>query len=143
TNLTSAGVVYPAAGAAGFVGAAVLALLVPARRRRVAVMTAGPSGTAAVVDVLPIGSRLAGNGLGEEIRRRVGWPVLGRIPKFVPAPEATRQAPAGGPPAILCTLHAPDSRPAEAYRGLRTALLVATGEQRSIIQITAPETGEG
>src|SRR5207253_2593941 len=52
-------------------------------------------------------------------------------------------APAGGPPAILCTLHAPHSRPAEAYRGLRTALLVAARDQHSAIQITAPETGEG
>jgi capsular exopolysaccharide synthesis family protein len=81
----------------------------------------------------------------EEIRRRLGMPVVGHVPYFEPDERAVQ--PADGSPAldpILCTVHHPKSREAEGYRGVRTALLFNAREGKNkVIQVTSPDTGDG
>jgi capsular exopolysaccharide synthesis family protein len=80
----------------------------------------------------------------EEIRRRLGLPVVGHIPHFV-AREEGEAAESDGPalaPA-LCTVHRSKSREAEAYRGVRTALYFASRGQHQVVQITSPDMGDG
>ncbi|MCI0683954.1 MAG: polysaccharide biosynthesis tyrosine autokinase, partial [Gemmataceae bacterium] len=96
----------------------------------------------------------------DEIRRRLGLPVFGHIPVIAAAPESAR---ASGPgqahiDPLLCALHAPKSRDAEAFRAIRTALYFSApcrgegrGEGRGagggggqrVIQITSPSMGDG
>jgi capsular exopolysaccharide synthesis family protein len=82
----------------------------------------------------------------EEIRRRLGLPVVGHIPFFGPRTDGTAEAAADALPAdpILCTVHRPKSREAEAYRGVRTAVLFSNRDGRTkVIQVTSPEMGDG
>jgi polysaccharide biosynthesis transport protein len=81
----------------------------------------------------------------EEIRRRLGLPIVGHIPF-----TARAQAAAGGAAAAdqldasLLTYHRPSAVEAEAYKGLRTALYFSTrGERHKVIQITSPNMGDG
>src|SRR5262249_51199726 len=60
----------------------------------------------------------------DEIRRRLGLPVVGYIPQLHPADAATT-ADAGLSP-MLCSHYRSRSREAEAYRGVRTALYFST-----------------
>jgi len=80
----------------------------------------------------------------EEIRRRLGLPVVGHIPLFTPE-DNEKLAPADGPQVdpILCTVYRPKSREAEAYRGVRTALLFNQEGGHSLIQVTSPDMGDG
>ncbi len=82
----------------------------------------------------------------EEIRRRLGLPIVGHIP-YTARTEATAAtaAAAGGPlDAALLTHHRPRAIEAEAYRSLRTALYFSTrGERHKVIQITSPNMGDG
>src|SRR5439155_15920145 len=81
----------------------------------------------------------------EEIRRRLGLPLIGHIPSFVQRGEATA-ADAEGPPLdrSLLTFYRSKSREAEAYRGVRTALFFSTrGEGHKVIQVTSPDMGDG
>lgn len=84
----------------------------------------------------------------EEIRRQLGLPVIGHIP-VIEAPrrktaDAEGESAANAISSILCTFHQPKSRPAEAYRAVRTSLYFSThGEGHKVIQITSPNPGDG
>jgi capsular exopolysaccharide synthesis family protein len=82
----------------------------------------------------------------EEIRRRLGLPVVGHIWHLTAArtAEANGPAAAGALNPLLCTYYSPQSVEAEAYRSLRTALYFSTsGEGHKVIQITSPGMGDG
>jgi capsular exopolysaccharide synthesis family protein len=102
---------------------------------------------------------LAGAGLGylaelsdkgfrtaDEIRRRLGMPVIGHIPQMTPD-EAAKAAVESGAIALdpyLCTHYRPKSVDAESYRAVRTALYFnAQGGGHNLIQITSPDMGDG
>jgi succinoglycan biosynthesis transport protein ExoP len=81
-----------------------------------------------------------------EIRRQLGLPVVGHIPFFA-SDEAARDS-AGFEGAaldpVLITYYRPQSKEAEAYRGVRTALYFGTrGANLRVIQITSPNRGDG
>src|SRR5262249_3935934 len=79
----------------------------------------------------------------EEIRRRLGLPVVAHVPIF----EA--KGVPSGPDGVmldrsLAIYHRPKSGEAEAYRSLRTALYFTThGEVNKVIQATSPNKGDG
>jgi capsular exopolysaccharide synthesis family protein len=81
----------------------------------------------------------------EEIRRRLGVPVIGHIPliksnrKILQSLGQSAQAPE---PALVA-LHRPRSLEAEAFRGLRTSLYFSTRGGHKVIQVTSPESGDG
>jgi capsular exopolysaccharide synthesis family protein len=79
----------------------------------------------------------------DEIRRRLGLPVVGYIPMLrVESATAEEQASALDP--SLYAYHRAKSREAEAYRGVRTALLFsARRDGVRIIQVTSPEMADG
>jgi capsular exopolysaccharide synthesis family protein len=80
----------------------------------------------------------------EEIRRRLGLPVIGHIPAFnaLTAQAAGREVPGLAP--TLCAVYHTKSSAAEAFRGVRTALYFSTrGESHRVIQITSPDQGDG
>jgi capsular exopolysaccharide synthesis family protein len=77
----------------------------------------------------------------EEIRRRLGLPVVGHVP-----PIAALPAPAGNAPldTTICAYHRPKSLESESYRGVRTALYFSTqGQGHQVIQITSPTASDG
>ncbi|MFL5338838.1 MAG: polysaccharide biosynthesis tyrosine autokinase [Gemmataceae bacterium] len=76
----------------------------------------------------------------EEIRRRLGLPVIGHMPVI-----NAELAPAiPGLDGRLASLHAPRSLAAESIRGLRTALYFSTqGRGHQVLQITSPHMGDG
>lgn len=82
----------------------------------------------------------------EEIRGRLGLPVIGHVPVLRPD-AATMLRLAEGQTCLdplLCTLHRPKSSQAEAFRGVRTALYFTTqGENHQVIQITSPSAADG
>src|SRR5262249_598963 len=82
----------------------------------------------------------------EEIRRRLGLPIVGHIPYLRPDEAATERARAAGvnvDPLLRAYLQ-PKSVQAEAYRGVRTSLYFSTqDEQHKVIQITSPSKGDG
>lgn len=81
----------------------------------------------------------------DEIRRRLGLPVVGHIPSLITEDEERLRAdnPSGLDPA-LCTYFKPKSRKSEVFRGIRTALYFSTrGEGHKVIQITSPNMGDG
>ncbi len=82
----------------------------------------------------------------DEIRARLGLPVVGQIPflKIMDknadkvAPEATHLAP------ILYSHHHPKSIGAESYRGVRTSLYFNVhGKGHKLVQVTSPSSGDG
>jgi capsular exopolysaccharide synthesis family protein len=81
----------------------------------------------------------------EEIRRRLGLPIVGHIP-YLQAEAAARPS-AGhesGLDPLLCSYHRPRSLEAEAYRAIRTALYFNTrGDSHRVIQLTSPTRGDG
>jgi capsular exopolysaccharide synthesis family protein len=82
----------------------------------------------------------------EEIRRRLGLPVVGHIPQFAADEEASGKIKAGHvvPDPYLCSHYRPKSIEAEAYRAVRTALFFSTqGEGHKVIQVTSPDQGDG
>ena len=82
----------------------------------------------------------------EEVRRRLGLPVVGYIPLVKPDPAAVQKAAAGGTvlDPILCVHHHPKSMGSEAYRGVRTALYFSSqGAGHRIIQVTSPNKSDG
>jgi capsular exopolysaccharide synthesis family protein len=76
----------------------------------------------------------------EEIRQRLGVQVVGHVP---PLPEAGDDA----DPRLdrhLVVFHAPGSREAESFRGMRTSLYFSTqGRGHQVIQMTSPTKGDG
>jgi capsular exopolysaccharide synthesis family protein len=81
----------------------------------------------------------------EEIRRRLGLPIVGHIPLIKPAEEALADTdPDYAPDPLLWTYYRPQSQEAEAYRGVRTALYFSMrGKDHRVIQITSPDMGDG
>jgi len=82
----------------------------------------------------------------EEIRRRLGLPVVGHIPFMHEIADEPRVDEDGSNKvdSLVCTYHRPKSRDSEAYRGVRTALYFSTrGEGHKVIQITSPCPGDG
>ena len=82
----------------------------------------------------------------EEIRRRLGLPIVGHIP-FLTADADTERKRAAGEVCVdplLCTHLHTRSLEAEAYRAVRTALFFATqGVGHKVIQVTSPNKGDG
>jgi capsular exopolysaccharide synthesis family protein len=82
----------------------------------------------------------------EEIRRRLGLPIVGHIPFLRPDEVALEKARAQGVEVdpLLCTYLQSKSVQAEAYRGVRTALYFSTQEEQlQLIQVTSPSKGDG
>jgi len=81
----------------------------------------------------------------EEIRRRLGLPILGQIPLITSAKQALPgldfEHLALDP--FLCTHYQPQSKGAESYRGLRTALFHSMQDNNHVIQITSPDRADG
>ncbi len=82
----------------------------------------------------------------EDIRRRLGLPVMGIIPVLKKDAKTGRKVPVG--PMLLdpslCSWYWPKSKESESYRGVRTALYFSTrGEGCKVIQITSPNAGDG
>jgi capsular exopolysaccharide synthesis family protein len=75
----------------------------------------------------------------EEIRRRLGVPVVGHVPYLPPCNGADIVV-----EGHLCAYHSPKSPQAEAFRGLRTSLYFSThGRGHQVIQMTSPNKGDG
>src|SRR5262249_22135022 len=82
----------------------------------------------------------------EEIRRRLGLPVIGHVPLLTPDPEALVRVKTHRTTVdpYLVTHYKPKSVDAEAYRAVRTALYFSTqGAGHSVVQVTSPDMGDG
>jgi capsular exopolysaccharide synthesis family protein len=84
----------------------------------------------------------------EEIRKRLGLPIVGHIPYLAHADRPVAVPGIDGVPVeldpALLVLHRPSSIEAEAYRSVRTALYFNTqGESHKIVQITSPNMSDG
>jgi succinoglycan biosynthesis transport protein ExoP len=82
----------------------------------------------------------------DEVRRRLGLPLLGHIPFLKADADTTRLVAAGeivlDP--LLFALFRPKSLESEAYRAVRTALYFSTqGEGNRVLQVTSPNKGDG
>lgn len=76
----------------------------------------------------------------EDIRKRLGLPVIGHIPPIV-APPAV---PGPDLDPMLAAFHKPRGIEAEAYRGVRTSLYFSAQSQgHKIIQVTSPNAADG
>jgi capsular exopolysaccharide synthesis family protein len=96
-------------------------------------------GLAYVVDLADKSFRSA-----EEIRRRLGIPVVGHIPLLVATEPSAADAEGTLLHPSLCCHHRPRSTEAETFRGIRTALYFkAQGQGCQIIQVTSPNAGDG
>ncbi|HYT92136.1 MAG TPA: P-loop NTPase [Gemmataceae bacterium] len=76
----------------------------------------------------------------DEVRQALHLPVIGHIPFFKPQaldPRSSTLDP------MLSASHRPSSAAAEAYRGVRTALLFRSGAGPKVVQITSPASGDG
>jgi len=79
----------------------------------------------------------------EEIIREFGVPILGHIP-FMNEQKLKRIPKTTVMDRTAISLHQPRSRPAEAYRSVRTAVCFsALGSQHRVIQVTSPAAGDG
>jgi len=87
-----------------------------------------------------------------DVERRLNLPVLSAVPRieFTGQSGAIRELTMGSVISLedssdeLATLHTPQSEASEAYRSLRTALLLtANSEPARVIMITSAEAGEG
>jgi polysaccharide biosynthesis transport protein len=82
----------------------------------------------------------------DEIRRRLGLPLVGHIPHFKPEAELARRRDAGEATIdpMLVTHLRPKSVNAESYRAVRTSLFFSTqGQGHRVIQVTSPNKGDG
>ena len=78
-----------------------------------------------------------------EIRRRLGLPILGHIPRLKIDEPAERPSATGIEPSLV-SFYRPTSTEAEAYRGVRTQLYFSTqGRGHQVIQVTSPNPGDG
>lgn len=84
----------------------------------------------------------------DEVVREFGVPILGHVPYM-----KTQQKKKGTPniekdtgeldPTLVCA-HLPRSRPAEAYRSVRTTVcFTASGDSPRVLQVTSPAAGDG
>lgn len=81
----------------------------------------------------------------DEIVREFGLPILGHIPYMKEQRlKGIRDRDTGGMDRTLVSAHLPRSRPAEAYRSVRTAICFsALGESHRVVQVTSPAAGDG
>jgi capsular exopolysaccharide synthesis family protein len=84
----------------------------------------------------------------EEIRSRLGLPIVGHVPFAAATAEPVPAVDGGGNPveldAGLLAFHSPGSPEAEAFRGIRTALYFSThGARHKVIQVTSPNMADG
>jgi capsular exopolysaccharide synthesis family protein len=82
----------------------------------------------------------------EEIRRRLGLPIVGHIPLIpVDEPVAAGTADEGGRlDPVLFAHYRSQSREAESYRGVRTSLYFSMhGKAHKVVQITSPNVADG
>jgi capsular exopolysaccharide synthesis family protein len=82
----------------------------------------------------------------EEIRARLGLPLIGHIPVLKQDEQLLEKIASEGGllHPVICSYYRPKSRDAEAYRGVRTALYFSTrGGGYKTIQITSPDMGDG
>lgn len=80
----------------------------------------------------------------EEIRGRLGLPVMACIPFVTPARARRRQAAGRTFDPMLITYYQPRSVAAESYRGVRTALcFLCGGEGHKVLQLTSPTVRDG
>ena len=118
TPLSKASVIFPVAGFLGLLFGGALALLVEILNRAF--------------------------NAPEDVQRRLHLPVLGHVPflKLAHMPEPHEGSNVVHP--TLVTFHDPPSTGAEAYRGIRSALLYgATSGGAKIVQITSANAGDG
>lgn len=81
-----------------------------------------------------------------EIHQHLHAPIVGQVPRFScnGKKHDSRLARPHSLDPIVCTHHQPLSVEAEAYRGIRTALLFKQGSQpQQVIQIASPAVGDG
>jgi len=79
----------------------------------------------------------------EDIRRRLGLPVLGHIP-LIRTTDPSEVTPIAALDPVLAVFLRPRSAEAEAVRGIRTQLLFSTNNKtHQVIQITSPNAGDG
>lgn len=79
----------------------------------------------------------------EEIVREFGIPIVGHIP-YIQNKNLDDASAESAMDRTLITKHLPNSRPAEAYRAVRTAVCFSTtGRSHRIIQVTSPAAGDG
>lgn len=79
----------------------------------------------------------------EEIIREFGVPIVGHIP-YIQEKKLEEAAALSAFDHTVVTQHLPRSRPAEAYRAVRTAVCFSTtGRHHKIIQVTSPAAGDG
>lgn len=82
----------------------------------------------------------------DEIRHRLGLPVVGHIPFVQPAEKTLRRISETGDAVAptVCTYYECLSHTAEAFRGVRTALYFSSGgAEQKVLQITSPKPGDG
>jgi polysaccharide biosynthesis transport protein len=82
----------------------------------------------------------------EDVRRRLGLPIMGVIPLVKANAKAAAKAAEGESQVspTLFTWHRPKSKEAESYRAVRTALYFSTrGRGRTLLQVTSPNQGDG
>jgi capsular exopolysaccharide synthesis family protein len=84
----------------------------------------------------------------EEIRRRLGLPLVGHIPYLDESDAVAAQNGSAGEhhdlAPSLWVYHHPTSVEAEAYRGVRTSLYFSTQDQKhKVVQVTSPHMGDG
>jgi capsular exopolysaccharide synthesis family protein len=82
----------------------------------------------------------------DEVRVRLGLPVLGHVPFLQPDPDAVKKVAAGelALDPMLLALFRPKSLEAEAYRAVRTALYFSVqGEGHRVLQVSSPNKGDG
>lgn len=79
----------------------------------------------------------------EDILREFGIPIVGHVP-FI-TEQRMKAVPAGGSmDRTAVSIHLPRSRPAEAYRAVRTAICFsAFGGSHRVLQVTSPAAGDG
>ncbi|MCA9086861.1 MAG: polysaccharide biosynthesis tyrosine autokinase, partial [Planctomycetaceae bacterium] len=79
----------------------------------------------------------------EEIIREFGIPIVGHVP-YMEERKLRKIAKDAVMDRTAITQHLPRSRPAEAYRTVRTAVCFSvTGNQHRVIQVTSPAAGDG
>jgi capsular exopolysaccharide synthesis family protein len=84
----------------------------------------------------------------EEVRRRLGLPIVGHVPYVPTSVEPVKTVDGAGNPIELdpglVSFHQPMSPHAEGFRGIRTALYFNThGQRHTVIQVTSPNMGDG
>ena len=81
----------------------------------------------------------------DEVAREFGVPILGHIPYMKAQQTRGRQErEVGGLDPILVCANLPRSRPAEAFRSVRTTIcFTASGDTHRVLQITSPAAGDG